>query len=392
MPNNPLIGPQLHQDLPLYPPTLQLIRVTAATVPGPSGVTQVAASSVLGPTLYVAFVQQMLSTGLIPRDREPCLADDVNGGGLRPGYYLGRLASSHNALPVYEIAEVAGSGGGFLFAKALANDPDGSGHYDARLQTFQADGQLLDNGASVWMREAQNMGRLYNTVIYPVTLTGFAAGRSVYTVADFCLAVGNATLSQLVAFVHLIFCAPDRCWDVTLAGARLVQVKRLLNVRETGGTIFPNIFQITFDPATNWEVDDVDDDGDVIVQRVLNVRDGTTPVTTLTWQMDFSPAESWIITATAAGHATIERTLRIFEGGSQRGTDNVYSITFEDVDFDITATGNVITNIQTSGYTGSFDVITNCVAGVLKVRCLTFIRGLLKTVGAERDLGSSSCP
>lgn len=94
----PFFGPQL----PVYPHLLQLCRVTAATVPGPAGVFQPAGSSFPGPTLYVSFTEQLQTGSLIPRDREPCLVDDVNGTGLTPGYYLCRLAGSFNGLPVYE--------------------------------------------------------------------------------------------------------------------------------------------------------------------------------------------------------------------------------------------------------------------------------------------------
>lgn len=101
--NTNLNAPSLEQTTPVYPPLLQLIRVTAAQVVGPS-FAQTAGSSVLAPILYVAFVQQMRADGsLLPRDREPCLADDVNGLGISPGFYLGRLAGTFTSLPVYEI-------------------------------------------------------------------------------------------------------------------------------------------------------------------------------------------------------------------------------------------------------------------------------------------------
>lgn len=350
---SPLLSPALREDLPLYPPLVQLIRVTAATVPGPAGVTQIAGSSVLGPTLYVAFIQQLRTDGLIPRDREPCLADDVRGEGLTPGYYLGRLAGSHTSLPVYEIADAGASGQStsFKFAKCLTSSPNGSDQYNARLQNYQSDGQLLDTGASIWLREAQNMGRMIEDGIYGCTKTGTSGGRDVYTVADFILVVADSALGQIVSYAHLMLLNPPRCWTILTAAARVPHITRIFEVCETGGTIYDDIFRITFDPATNWEVDDDDDNGDVTVRRVLDVYEGASARTTYTWKFTFDSTDFDVV-ATAAGHPTI----------------------------------------NTEGYTGSFDVITNCVAGVLKVRCLTFIRGLLKTVGAERDLGSSSCP
>ena len=97
--------PKLGSDLPLYPPVSQLLRVTSATVPGPVGYSQgMVGSSVLSGGLYVSFTQQMRAEGsLLPRDREPCLAADVNGLGLGPGFYIGRLCGSWTSLPVYEV-------------------------------------------------------------------------------------------------------------------------------------------------------------------------------------------------------------------------------------------------------------------------------------------------
>lgn len=109
---SPFQSPTLRADLPVYPHVSELIRVTSATVTGPSGVAQFAGSSFLGPTLYVAYVQQVRSDSLLPRDRIPCLADDVNGLGLTPGFYQGRLMNSFNGLPTYAITDRAGTSGG----------------------------------------------------------------------------------------------------------------------------------------------------------------------------------------------------------------------------------------------------------------------------------------
>lgn len=111
---NPLAELNLRDDLPRYPPLVQMLRVTAAKVAGPGPTVQgtVLGSSALAPTLYVSFTQQMRDDNtLLPRDREPCLVDDVNGVGLAPGYYLGRLASSWTSLPVYEVLTTIGTNG-----------------------------------------------------------------------------------------------------------------------------------------------------------------------------------------------------------------------------------------------------------------------------------------
>lgn len=104
---SPLQPPTLRDDLPRYPHLIQLIRVTATTVPGPAGVAQFAGSSVLSPSLYVGFTQQVRNDSLLPRDREPCLVADGRVTGITSGLHLGRLVSSFNGLPVYEVVEVA---------------------------------------------------------------------------------------------------------------------------------------------------------------------------------------------------------------------------------------------------------------------------------------------
>lgn len=103
--------PNLRDDLPRYPHLMQVLRVTGGTVPGPSGYMS---SSVLGPSLHVAFTQQLRTDTILPRDREPCLVVDLNGYGLAPGYYTGRLTGSYQSLPVYAVGSAPISTAGML--------------------------------------------------------------------------------------------------------------------------------------------------------------------------------------------------------------------------------------------------------------------------------------
>ena len=86
---------------------MQSVRVTAATVPGPSG--GYTSSSMLAALLYIGYVEQLQPNNILPRDREPCLVNDLNGLGLAPGYYDGRLAGSFNGLPVYNVGGAGGA-------------------------------------------------------------------------------------------------------------------------------------------------------------------------------------------------------------------------------------------------------------------------------------------
>lgn len=137
----PFNSPKMRDDLPRYPITDQLIRVTRATVAGPSGVSQLFGSSVLAPILYVAFVQQLRTDSLLPRDREPCLADDVNGLGLTEGFYHGRLQGSWTSLPVYTIigrASVQGNTQDEWWAQIIKNSTDAArySHREVRGSPF----------------------------------------------------------------------------------------------------------------------------------------------------------------------------------------------------------------------------------------------------------------
>lgn len=125
--NSNISPPRLGQQHPIWPPLLQLLRVTDATIPGPTG----GASAGLGtgntppPVLYIASTQQLRTDTYAPRDREPCLVVPIPiDSVLSAGYYLGRLSSSfqtnpdvvgnrqYKNLPVYEVVMSSSGGGG----------------------------------------------------------------------------------------------------------------------------------------------------------------------------------------------------------------------------------------------------------------------------------------
>lgn len=233
---------------------------------------------------------------------------EPNGKNLAVGDYV--LVRAEYYDPIYDTVfsvvnnGALGGGAGMEYAKCLQVVQDASGRYNARLQVRGVEGVLIDSGPLVWLREAQNMGRLFDGALYMCSITGFAAGRWVYTVADYVLYLSNADVTQYALNVHLQYYSPNRCWDITQPSDRAAQIIRLLNVLETGGTVYDDIYQITFDPEVAWSVDDADDDGNVVVQRLLTIREGTTSRTTNTWQVDFDDTD-FDVAATASGHATI---------------------------------------------------------------------------------------
>lgn len=104
---SPFQSPTLRADRPSYPLQLQLLRVTSTVIPGPFNVLGSGGAQNVRAALYVSAVQQVQTDILFPRDREPCLALDVNGLGLAPGLHLGRLCGNYTSIPVYSVVDNA---------------------------------------------------------------------------------------------------------------------------------------------------------------------------------------------------------------------------------------------------------------------------------------------
>jgi hypothetical protein len=95
-----------------YPVHIQIVRVTASTVPGPTSLgSGVPSSSITANYLHVAFVTQLDPATHLLKDRESCLVLDVNKVGLSAGYYGCRLAGSYLGLPLFVPATDSGQGG-----------------------------------------------------------------------------------------------------------------------------------------------------------------------------------------------------------------------------------------------------------------------------------------
>lgn len=174
--NTNLNPPKLGQTQPVYPPLTQLIRVTATVVSGPTGFTQVAGSSMLGPRLYVSFVQQLRDDGsLLPRDREPCLASDVVGLGVSPGFYIGRLAGTWTSLPIYEIVGVSQASGGGPGSVTVSNITINNGSI-----TIPASNGVPPNPPAGSITLYEIGGSLYykdsDGTIFPITIGGSSGG------------------------------------------------------------------------------------------------------------------------------------------------------------------------------------------------------------------------
>ncbi len=166
MDNTNLTGPRLGRGRPTYPVHLQLIRVTGDTVPGPTGGSS--ASGHPTDTLYVAYTQQSTVPTIYPRDREPCLVEDVNNIGLTTGYYLGRLCNAYTNLPVYEVAQ-EGVAQPFVSIAAYVSttvDPGGSGYkvltpyfYQPTKWNYGSDSTHPDTYMSFSFRDGSNLTR-----------------------------------------------------------------------------------------------------------------------------------------------------------------------------------------------------------------------------------------
>ncbi len=80
----PLVSPVLRDDLPRYPPLIQVCRVTGDIV---SGTTP-------PPNLYISYTQQVDTVTYLPADEEVCVVTDLTGDGLTDGYYVCRLVGT----------------------------------------------------------------------------------------------------------------------------------------------------------------------------------------------------------------------------------------------------------------------------------------------------------
>ena len=186
---SPLVPPVLRDDLPRYPPLIQLLRVTAATVPGPAG-----------NVLYVSSTQQLRTDTLIPRDREPCLALDVNMAGLIPGYYLGRLAGSYQSLPVYE---VVGAESGATVPMP-SSSPSSSAPVSMGALLGLTAGQvnvLTGSMTPSQLNSLINLNPCQLQTLVQLPITDIIRLTDTLTPTQMTLLVDNLTLTQLLTFV-----------------------------------------------------------------------------------------------------------------------------------------------------------------------------------------------
>lgn len=85
---------------------------------------------------------------------------------------------------------VAGGGAGDTGSWATCiNDTPAANLYDATLMVENADGSLSATGASIWLRDCNNPGKLRANEVYHCHQTGNTSGRDVYTCDDFNLTV-----------------------------------------------------------------------------------------------------------------------------------------------------------------------------------------------------------
>jgi len=160
--------------------------------------------------------------------------------------------------PLLEATPAAGT----EFAKCLVTTPDGSGHYDARLQVANADGTLADTGASIWLLEVNASSPLVLNSIYPCVQKGNASGRNVYDLRDYpapalgttnntgSLSVTGGTSSTLASLTLAV-----GTWLCQGAVSGLAQSSQSILTaaisRNTGsGSVFPSVASTAVQPTS----------------------------------------------------------------------------------------------------------------------------------------------
>lgn len=266
---------------------------------------------------------------------------------------------------IWWVAEEPGTTPGH-FILCVNTTPDADGYFDATYMVKIAGGSLLDTGAAVYLREANSAPLLLLNEVYHAHITGSWNGRTVFMTGDFNL-----------------ICEEGRTDDTGTGEGELTRTNRL-----------------RFYPRDDWEITRPTGTENLRTTQVryigassLTVREeGGTPSYSNVSIITLSTAAAWTLTEPAAGEVLIVRNFDVYEGNALRGT-NVWKLIFADDDFDLTDNiagtaageqGDEIT-VFTQGYTGDVDVLTRCLAGVLKKKTLSFVRGLLDSVSAETD-------
>lgn len=185
-----LTNPTLNLGPPLYPPLIQLLRVTSSfiSVPGSTA------------NLYISSTQQLRTDTLTPRDREPCFAVILpDSPGLLPGYYLGRLAGSYNSLPVYEI--ISNSSGGTTVVGNSSTVP--TSLFLPGL-TQQQITYLTSNLNSTQLNTLNNLTACQLQVIIQLPISQLQALTTGLTPNQLTLLVDNLTYTQLKTIVDTL--------------------------------------------------------------------------------------------------------------------------------------------------------------------------------------------
>jgi hypothetical protein len=198
---SPYNTPTQRDDIPRYPPLIQIVRVSSALITA-SGFGAVA--------MYECYTQQV--NMLVPRDREPAYLLDVNSNGYEIGTYLEcRLVGTYNNKPLYAVAMGArggGGGGGMdpLDVTWVQYSPDKYYDKDKVLvgpcTTKEVNGKPLFPGVFYLGRRASDdmSGRVYNVrTYYPATLVVVTSVTGTFNSTTCALSVSydTATINYL---------------------------------------------------------------------------------------------------------------------------------------------------------------------------------------------------
>lgn len=274
----PFFGP----TQPIYPHLLQLLRVTGDTIPGPLN----------GPlVVYIAYTEQLRSDvlgPLLPRDREPCLADDINVVGLYPGYYLGRLAGQYTGLPVYEV----------IMYPVGGNPNDGGGGYGILPGVTPAQVNMLS--ASLTPGQYSNLNNLTACqlqVLLQLPVTNIKSYTTDLNPTQLQKIVGDLTYTQLSQIATQI--SPPQSIVVSNAFPQTYQLLNQSLTSQQAISVLINLTSQQFSTLVNLNSVQLQTIAQLPTPQLQNLTNLTTKqVTTLVDQLTLAQLQSILTTLT----------------------------------------------------------------------------------------------
>ena len=212
--NPPDFGRQTH---PIYPPPLQIVRVTSSTAVAANTyaaeVLRIRSDAVGAPTISAAETCYVWSPA-----GEPYVSGDIVQGRLNGAFDANGAIAIR---PLYLGESVAGSGTAVI--RTDTDTPDANNRYDSRIQDYAGNG-TWSNSTQVWLVDGNNAGKLVIGERYLAKFIDFENGRPVYATCDFNLTIQDENGGQAQSRTLIQEFGPAAKVTITNIAARVNRV------------------------------------------------------------------------------------------------------------------------------------------------------------------------